>query len=230
MKEGPTIANIAALIGDPARANILMALMDGRALSVSELARCAGVTIQTTSNHLSQLKAGNLLTAEKQGRHRYFRLSSNQVAHALESLMGLAQIAGAKRFRTGPKDEALREARLCYDHLAGTQGVMLFESLLKHCFIEGKQNPSITRKGEIFFTKWGINIGELKQKKRPLCRTCLDWSERRHHLSGALGAAILDHFVAQKWIKPVSDSRALIFSPSGRQQFQKLFDHHPFSN
>ncbi len=137
MKEGPIIASVAALLGDPARANILTALMDGRALTVSELAEAAGVTLQTASGHLAKLDAANLLTAEKQGRHRYFRLSGPDVAQVLEALMGLAQRTGATRVRTGPKDAALRSARVCYDHLAGERGVALLRGARLRGLIDG---------------------------------------------------------------------------------------------
>ena len=129
MKDGPIIASVAALIGDPARANILTALMGGRALTASELAEVAGVTLQTTSGHLAKLADAALVAVEKQGRHRYYRLHSGDVAEVLEKLMGLAQRSGAVRVRTGPRDEAMREARLCYDHLAGEQGVTLLSRL-----------------------------------------------------------------------------------------------------
>ncbi|MFL5192262.1 MAG: ArsR/SmtB family transcription factor, partial [Microvirga sp.] len=151
MKDGPVIASVAALLGDPARANILTALMDGRALTVSELAEAAGVTIQTASGHLSKLDAANLLTAEKQGRHRYFRLSGPDVAQVLEALMGLAQRTGATRVRTGPKDAALRSARVCYDHLAGERGVAMLNGALRRGLIEGGHDLALTDKGRVFF-------------------------------------------------------------------------------
>src|SRR5215217_9702323 len=157
MKEGPVIASVAALLGDPARANILTALMDGRALTVSELAEAAGVTIQTASGHLSKLDAANLLTAEKQGRHRYFRLSGPDVAQVLEALMGLAQRTGATRVRIGPKDAALRSARVCYDHLAGETGVSLLQDITRRGFVRGYADEvSLTESGQQFFANFGI--------------------------------------------------------------------------
>ena len=131
MKAGPDISRIAALVGDPARSNMLTALMTGRALTASELAHQAGVTPQTASSHLSKLEAGGLVEQEKQGRHRYFRLSDPDVAAVLEGLEGLAARAGHMRVRTGPKDPALRHARVCYDHLAGDLGVQMLDSLRK---------------------------------------------------------------------------------------------------
>jgi DNA-binding transcriptional ArsR family regulator len=224
MKDGPIIATVAALIGDPARANILTALMDGRALTASELATVAGVTVQTTSGHLTKLSDANLLTMEKQGRHRYFRLSGEDVAQVLEALMGLAQRTGAVRLRTGPKDVAMREARVCYDHLAGESGVILLNSLHQRDYLQGKDNddPTLTKTGRVFFSALGLNMSMLEKKRRPLCLHCLDWSERRHHLGGALGAALLDMMLEQTWLRRV-EGRALVFTPSGRQQFATNF-------
>ena len=132
MKEGPDIARLAALIGDPARANMLTALMSGKALTVSELAAEAGVTVQTVSAHLAQLTDGGLVRPRKQGRHKYVSLASDDVAHVLEGLMGLAAGTGQLRTRTGPNNTALRRARVCYNHLAGEMGTQLFDSLIAH--------------------------------------------------------------------------------------------------
>ncbi|HVJ54064.1 MAG TPA: winged helix-turn-helix domain-containing protein [Aliidongia sp.] len=219
MKDGPVIASVAALLGDPARANILTALMDGRALTVSELAEAAGVTIQTTSGHLAKLTAAHLLVPEKQGRHRYFRLSGPDVAQVLEALMGLAQRTGAVRVRTGPKDAALREARICYDHLAGERGVELLDRLKGQGLIAGETEPRLTEAGRRFFASFQIDVAGLESGRRPVCRHCLDWSERRNHLGGALGAAILDQMIARGWIRR-EDGRVLHFTPEGRSRFQ----------
>jgi len=222
MKDGPSIATVAALIGDPARANILTALMDGRALTVSELAEAAGVTLQTASGHLSKLTQANLLTAEKQGRHRYLRLSGADVAQVLEQLMGLAQRTGAIRVRTGPNDAALREARLCYDHLAGEAGVALFGALTaKHLIADG-QCPTLTDSGRQWFKQFGIAVADLDKARRPLCLHCLDWSERRHHLAGALGSAILDELLRRDWLRR-SNGRALQFTTTGKKAFTAAF-------
>lgn len=222
MKDGPVVASVAALLGDPARANMLTALMDGRALTVSELAEAAGVTLQTASGHLAKLKVANLLTAEKQGRHRYFRLSGPDVAQVLEALMGLAERTGAVRVRTGPRDEALRAARICYDHLAGESGVRLFVAICHHELIAGADEPKLTSKGRGFFNNFGIDIAALEKARRPVCRHCLDWSERRNHLGGALGAAILSEISARKWIKR-NAGRVLTFSRQGFENFQTAF-------
>lgn len=222
MKEGPVIASVATLLGDPARANILTALMDGRALTVSELAEAAGVTLQTTSGHLSKLDAANLLIAEKQGRHRYYRLSGPDVAEVLEALMGLAQRTGATRVRTGPKDAALRSARTCYDHLAGERGVALLRGAQRQGLIDDGQDLALTTKGRAFFTAFGIDLAALEKGRRPVCRACLDWSERRSHLGGALGAALLSRMIEKQWIRRES-GRVLTFTCEGADGFHTAF-------
>lgn len=222
MKEGPVIASVAALLGDPARANILTALMDGRALTVSELAEAAGVTLQTASGHLAKLDAANLLTAEKQGRHRYFRLSGPDVAQVLEALMGLAQRTGATRVRTGPKDAALRSARVCYDHLAGERGVALLNGSHRQGLIDGGQDLALTDKGRAFFADFGIDLARLEKGRRPVCRACLDWSERHSHLGGALGAAILSTMIDRQWVRHDA-GRVLTFTCEGAKGVEAAF-------
>ncbi|WP_262298733.1 ArsR/SmtB family transcription factor [Microvirga sesbaniae] len=226
MKEGPVIASVAALLGDPARANILTALMDGRALTVSELAQAAGVTLQTASGHLAKLDAANLLVAEKQGRHRYFRLSGPDVAQVLEALMGLAQRTGATRVRTGPKDAALRSARICYDHLAGERGVALLNGAQWQGLIAGGQDLALTDKGRAVFTEFGIDLTRLEKGRRPVCRACLDWSERHSHLGGALGAAILDRLIEKQWVRRDA-GRVLTFTCQGAEGFDATFGQVP---
>ena len=228
MKNGPTIASLAALVGDPARANMLTALMDGRALTVSELAQAAGVMLQTASGHLSKLEAAGLLTAEKQGRHRYLRLSGPDVAQVLESLMGLAQRTGAVRVRTGPKHAALRTARVCYDHLAGERGVEMMQALLRQGFISGEAEPVITPAGRAFFAGMGVDMDGLERGHRPLCRYCLDWSERRSHLGGALGAAVLERIFGERWACR-GEGRVVAFSAAGSRAFAAAFNIEPAS-
>lgn len=222
MKDGPVIASVAALIGDPARANILTALMDGRALTASELAEVAGVTLPTASGHLAKLSNAALVAVEKQGRHRYYRLHSVDVAEVLEKLMCLAQRSGAVRVRTGPRDEALREARICYDHLAGEQGVALLARLFENDLLSPGETPSLTDKGRMAFSKIGIDVEALARKRRPICLHCLDWSERRHHLGGSLGAAILERSVALGWIKR-GEGRTLSVTAGGQSALGAAF-------
>lgn len=220
MKDGPSIAAVAALIGDPARANMLTALMDGRALTVSELGGAAGVALPTASEHLARLSAAGLVAAEKQGRHRYYRLSGADVADVLESLMGLAQRTGATRVRPGPRDAALREARVCYDHLAGARAVALAEAMVSRKLVVDGEAPRLTDEGHGFLAGLGIELGA--GSRRPLCRTCLDWSERRHHLAGRLGAAILDHVIARGWARR-GEGRLVSFTPQGAAAFDAAF-------
>jgi DNA-binding transcriptional ArsR family regulator len=227
MKAGPDIAMIAALVGDPARSNMLTALMTGRALTASELAHQAGVTPQTASSHLSKLEAGGLVEQEKQGRHRYYRLSDPDVAAVLEGLEGLAARAGHMRVRTGPKDPALRHARICYDHLAGDLGVQMLDSMKTQRLIkQRKQDIELTAEGERFLTDTlQISADALAHPRRPLCRACLDWSERRHHLAGTLGAAILTRFTELKWAMrdATPGSRVVNFTRNGEKRFAALF-------
>lgn len=223
MKDGPHIAAVAALIGDPARANMLTALMDGRALTASELAAAGGIAPPTASGHLSRLVDAGLLAVRKQGRHRYFALSAADVAEAMEALMSLAQRTGAVPVRTGPRDVALREARMCYDHLAGARGVALFESLRGRGFIAGEEEAvTLTDAGRAHVASLGVELESLTATRRPLCRACLDWSERRAHLGGALGAALLDLMIARKWLRRES-GRVLRFSPAGAEAFARAF-------
>src|SRR5690606_21538064 len=159
MKEGPDIARIAALIGDPARANMLVALMSGKALTATELAAEAGITAQTASSHLARLHQGGLLLPRKQGRHKYFALASTEVASVLEALMGLAADAGLLRSRTGPKDKALRHARICYNHLAGDMGVQMFDSLVAQSYlVSDSSRLRLTEPGRNFAAGLGIDV------------------------------------------------------------------------
>jgi DNA-binding transcriptional ArsR family regulator len=224
MKDGPDISRIAALIGDPARANMLTSLMSGKALTATELAVEAGVSASTTSIHLGKLEDGGLVVPTKQGRHRYYRLTSPDVAEVLEALMGLAQRTGATRVRTGPKDPELRLARVCYDHLAGEQGVRLLDGMLANELITQDGNHmELTSKGQTMLADFGIDLVSLQRLRRPLCRSCLDWSMRRSHLAGALGAALLDRMVDLRWLVRVPDSRVVRFTARGSAEFARIF-------
>ncbi|MDH4464613.1 MAG: helix-turn-helix domain-containing protein [Acidovorax sp.] len=216
MKDGPHIARIAALIGDSARAEVLTALMADRALTATELADIAGVTKQTISAHLAKLLDAGLLAVESQGRHRYFRLADHDVAQLLESLMNVAVRAGAVRLRSSPREPALRRARACYDHLAGEVGVQLHEALLRQGYLHAADNGlAVTRAGAEWFAHQGIDTAVVARQRRMLCRPCLDWSERRHHLGGALGAALLQRLLERGWARREKDSRVLHFSAEG---------------
>ena len=224
MKEGPDIALIGSLIGDPARANMLTALMAGRALTATELATHAGITLQTASSHLSKLEAGGLLTQRKQGRHRYFQLAEDEVGLMLENLMGFAAGRGMNRHRPGPKDPALRKARVCYNHLAGDYGVRMYDSLIAEKQIEiTGDDLARTPAGQSRIEALGIDYAALKKSRRPICRTCLDWSERRSHLAGSLGEALLTLFIDKGWAKREANSRAIRFTANGDKTFSELF-------
>jgi DNA-binding transcriptional ArsR family regulator len=224
MKDGPSFAPIAALAGDPARANMLAALLGGMALTASELAAEAGVTPQTASSHLARLESGGLIAAERQGRHRYIRLANGDVGAMLEAIMGVAARAGHLRTRPGPRDPALRMARVCYDHLAGEMGVHLLDALVKARRIARDGGTlRLTRRGEDFVHAFGIDLDALAGERRPLCRPCLDWSMRRHHLAGALGAALLERLRALKWLEREKGSRAVRFTRTGETAFRRTF-------
>jgi DNA-binding transcriptional ArsR family regulator len=224
MKDGPDIARIANLVGDPARANMLTALMGGTALTASELAMEAGVTLPTASSHLAKLMDGGLLTVVSQGRHRYYGLATPQVAAMIEAITGVAAAVGPQRVRPGPREATMREARVCYDHLAGERAVTMFDSLVaRGVLAEENGEIGLGKAGRGFFEAVGIDTAGLSKGRRPLCRACLDWSARRSHLAGALGAAILDKIIMEKWARRDPESRAIIFSPKGRQTFAETF-------
>jgi DNA-binding transcriptional ArsR family regulator len=231
MKAGPDIAVVASLVGDPARANMLTALMTGRALTASELAQQAGITPQTASSHLAKLEAGGLIEPEKQGRHRYYRLTGPDVAGVLEGLAGLAERAGHTRVRTGPKEPALRRARICYDHLAGDLGVQMLDSMKSQRLVrQSKQTIELTGEGKRFMASaLQIDADALAHPRRPVCKACLDWSERRHHLAGTLGAAVMNRFTELNWAArdAAPGSRVVNFSRTGEKRFAALFGNGP---
>ncbi len=228
MKDGPSIASVAALIGDRARADILTALVAGPALTATELAAEAGVTKQTTSAHLAKLLEARLIAVESQGRHRYFRLADRDVAQLLENLMGVAYRAGAVRLRASPREPALRKARVCYDHLAGELGVFVYDSLLARRLLRSAGDGlGLSGHGERFFEGFGIDLEALARRRRPLCRACLDWSARRPHLAGALGAALLARFVALGWARIAKGSRVVTFPASGERALRERFGLAP---
>ena len=228
MKDGPHIAGIAALIGDRARADILTALMGGQALTATELATVAGISKQTASAHLAKLVDGKLAAVESQGRHRYFRLADDDVAELLEGLMGIAFRTGALRLKSSPREPALRKARVCYDHLAGELGVLAFDSFQKRRFLRhGDGGLRLTPAGERFVSELGIDASAHRDERRPACRVCLDWSVRRHHLAGSVGAALLQRIYALGWARRETGSRVVRFSPAGEQAFRERLGSHP---
>ncbi|MEO0503956.1 MAG: winged helix-turn-helix domain-containing protein [Pseudomonadota bacterium] len=224
MKEGPDISHLAAMIGDPARANILTALMDGRALTASELAAGAGVALPTASGHLAKLVDADLIRPRKEGRHKYFQLADTDVAAVLEALMGLAEGRGITRVRTGPRDAQMREARVCYNHLAGQMGVHMFRSMVARGLLaEDGSNVTLTGEGAGFATGFGIDMPALAKSRAPLCRSCLDWSERRSHLAGALGRAMLARMEGDGWLARVPGQRVINVTQKGQAAFAATF-------
>jgi DNA-binding transcriptional ArsR family regulator len=227
MVSNTMFTEIAALAGDPARWSMLNALSDGRALTATELARVSGVSPQTASGHLGRLTQAELLVVEKQGRHRYHRLASPAVARMLEGIMQVAAgrtSATPRRLVTGPRDAALRYARSCYDHLAGRLGVALADALVAAGHVElGADGGLVTDSGRVFFTRLGTDLEKSAGSKRLLCRPCLDWSERRPHLAGVIGAVLRTHSLASGWIRNIGETRAVTITPKGQRAFQEKF-------
>lgn len=221
-------AEIGALLGDPGRANMLVALMDGRALTATELAGVAGVTPQTASSHLGQLISAGLIAMERQGRHRYHQLATPAIARMVEDMMAVATATTATRrapLRTGPRDLAMRQARTCYDHLAGRIAVAIADAMTKRGDIElGADGGALTQSGGEFLDKIGLALPTLTGRKRVFCRPCLDWSERRLHIAGTLGSALLDHMLDKAWLRKLDGSRAVKVTSAGRRELTRLFD------
>jgi DNA-binding transcriptional ArsR family regulator len=220
----PPIANIAALIGDPTRSSMLAALMGGQALTAGELAWLAGVTPQTASGHLTKLTEHHIVLVEKQGRHRYFRLTSTEVAQALEGLALLSAAPSQRNLIFGPLEQSLRIARTCYDHMAGRLAVTLTDALAENGYIELSDHVGlITEQGWNFLDNFGVALERGLHLRRPMCRTCLDWSERRPHLAGRLGAALLDRVITLGWVMRQPYNRALKISRAGELGVVRTF-------
>jgi DNA-binding transcriptional ArsR family regulator len=224
MRDGPDIARIAALLGDPARTHMLTALMSGEALTAGELAREACVTPQTASSHLAKLADGGLIAARRQGRCVYYGLASEAVAELMEQLAGLAAAAGHRRTRPGPRDPAMRRARVCYDHLAGELGVAMLDGLVARGAVEDRGGAlSLSPAGADFVRSFGVPDEALCAGRRPVCKACLDWSERRSHLAGALGKALLAQIYARGWARRLEGGRVVAFNAAGLAAFERTF-------
>ena len=218
------LAEIGALVGDPARVAIIEALMDGRALTAGELAYVARVSPQTTSEHLRRLTDTRVLAAIKQGRHRYFRIASPLVAQMMESISVVAAIEAPPRKRPPSRiDAALRDARMCYDHLAGKLAVGIADAMIARRFLAlDADGGEVTPAGFAFFNDLGIDLETQKRGRRAFCRPCLDWSERRFHIAGTTGSAIASHCEREGWIKRIRDTRAVVLSNTGRDALRDL--------
>ncbi|WP_445363634.1 ArsR/SmtB family transcription factor [Microbulbifer sp. ANSA003] len=221
----PNIAYIGSLIGDVARSKMLIGLMSGKALTATELSVVADVTPQTASSHLTKLLEGELLQVRKQGRHKYFQLKNKQVADLIEQLLNLSPLVSDVSVVTGPSNNRLRKSRICYDHLAGELGVELFDALINNSWIkEVDEYVELTDRGQSSFSRLGVDFNLFSNGKRPLCKSCLDWSERRSHLAGHLGQWVLESAIKTGWAKQDLDSRAIQFTPQGLKKFRKQYE------
>jgi DNA-binding transcriptional ArsR family regulator len=224
MTEDVRMAEIAALVGDPARANILSALMGGYALTAKELAGAARVSPQTTSGHLSKLAGANLIAGVRQGRHRYFRIATPQVAEMLEAIM-VVVAAAPPRYRPPSKaDDAMRMARTCYDHFAGKLGVGITGTLrVRGHIVLTDEAGEVTGSGSVFLRDFGIDVAAMRHRRRMFCRPCLDWTERCPHLGGTVGAALAQRFFNLRWVERMRGTRALVITPVGRRGLADTF-------
>ncbi len=218
MDTQPDIASIAFLVGEPTRAMILTSLLGGEALPASDLASRCQLTQQTMSAHLAKLVMGGLLVVEPRGRHRYYRLASAEVGQALEALQVIAPRPPVRSLRQSDETRALCFARTCYDHLAGKLGVSITQAMLEHGYLtKAEKTYLLTTEGEQWFTHLGIDVSETRRKRRVFAASCLDWSERRPHLAGALGASLATQFFKQGWIVQSPTSRAVRLSAVGQR-------------
>ena len=220
------VALPAALIGDPARAAMLLALFDGRTLPATQLAWAAGISPQAASNHLAKLADGGLVAVTRQGRHRYYRLASTEVAQALEALSRLTPTVRALDPPLSPKARRLREARTCYDHLAGRLGVALADALQREGLIEadGAERYRLTAAGDARLSTLGVDLAGVRPGPRGALRPCLDWTERRRHLAGPLAARLLARLFELGWLERGRESRAAVLTTAGRKGLRDAFN------
>jgi DNA-binding transcriptional ArsR family regulator len=221
----PDVAGVAELFGDPVRAAMLHALLDGRELPATDLASRAGASPQAASAHLAKLVSGGLLEARSAGRQRLFRLTSPDVGHAMEALAAIAAPARVRALGQATAMQRLREARSCYDHLAGRIGVAVADYLVGGKFLDAANAEFVvTRRGKGFFASFDIDLDDLRDARRSFARQCMDWTERRPHVAGALGASLLNRFLEQRWLVRNSRDRALALTPGGRAEFTRQFN------
>jgi DNA-binding transcriptional ArsR family regulator len=216
------MSEVAALLGDPTRAAMLDALMDGRARPAGELARTAGIAPSTASEHLARLVAGRLLVVEPSGRERLYRLASADVAEVLEALSRLGSEEPVSSLRTAGRRDALQAARTCYDHLAGRLGVAVTDALVARDVLRPRDGSfELSEGGAVFLAEIGVDVDGARARKRVFARSCLDWSERRPHLAGALGAALADAALSHGWVRRRPNDRALDVTPHGVAALRK---------
>lgn len=215
------LAIVAACAGDPARANMLSLLMDGRAFTAGELSAAANIMPQTASGHLARMVDAGLLVVVQQGRHRYYRLASPLVGQMLEGMMVVAAADPSAR-KFGPRDQAMRFVRTCYDHLAGQLAIAIADRLMERGYLLlSDDGGEITPSGRDFFSKQGLDLN--LQPHRAFCRPCLDWSERRYHLAGTLGTRIKEQFFERQWIKQKAGERTVMLTPLGRTKLRDIY-------
>lgn len=217
------IATIAELIGEPARAMMLIELLDGRALPAGELAMISGVSAQSASGHLSKLVDGGLLSVQNEGRHRYYQMASPEVGHALEALGAISTIPRRPEAQRPREVIALHNARTCYDHLAGRVAVELTRALERRDVLRPcrEREYELGPRGEDWFGALGVNVDALRRSRRSFARRCLDWSERRPHLAGALGAALCSRLLALGWVAKRPKTRALRITERGERELRE---------
>ncbi|MED1543477.1 winged helix-turn-helix domain-containing protein [Bacillus inaquosorum] len=218
----PNIAKISSLLSDPSRSSILLSLMDGRIHPAGELAYLANIKPQTASFHLNKMLEAKLISVEKHGRHRYYRLSNSEAANVIEQLLSIAPKEKVTSLKDSKEKSDLHFARTCYDHLAGYVGVQITNSLVEQGMLKKVDlNFEVTSEGSLFFSNFGINEEQQRNKRRAFARCCLDWSERQHHLAGALGNALLVRMLEEKWIVRMPKTRAIKITQSGKTAFEK---------
>ncbi|MDQ0185853.1 helix-turn-helix domain-containing protein [Cytobacillus sp. FSL R5-0569] len=220
----PNITALTALLAEKSRATILAALMDGKFHTASELAYMATIKPQTASFHLAKLLENNLVISEKNGRFRYFRIANDEVANTLEIFMSISSPPEVRSLKQSSQLKRLENARTCYDHLAGRLSVKLTNIMQEEGYIERSNKKFIvTTKGELFFKDLGLDLIALSKKRRSFCHACLDWSERTHHLGGALGNALFERYIELEWIESKANSREITISTVGKSGFKDFF-------
>ena len=214
-------SEIASLLGDKSRSVMLWCLLDGRAYTALELSTCADISAQSASNHLKKLIEANILQVEKQGRHRYYRYATSEVAQVIESMAGLVFLRDEYKRVKKPEYKNITYARTCYDHLAGEIGVKITDALLHNGVVEVLEKTyKVTSVGKGWFQNIGIDVSEIMLQKRSFAHPCLDWSERRHHMAGALGASFLNVMLENDWIRRRKDSREVIVTTKGKLELK----------
>jgi DNA-binding transcriptional ArsR family regulator len=214
----------ATLIGDPTRAAIMWTLLDGRAFTATELSVAVNTSPQNLSMHLGKLLDADLLSVEKQGRHKYYRFSNKEVAYVVEAMANLIPKLEIQSKKDTENYPPIKYCRTCYDHLAGKIGVALADSLLKQkIIIENKNTFEVSSEGKKWFSNFGINLEEAQKQKRIFLKPCLDWSERRNHIAGSIGSLLFNKMINEDWLRKTKDSRAIIITGKGEKEILKYF-------